>query len=167
MFSIGLWRLEPADPCTCSAHNGLYPRWQDHRVPVWAAAEVSEGRGPVRAQDRGGVCGQAPRHQRPARGGPGLPWPAARPALRLKPHGTTTYMLVITIYIHHFCRVNKPGCSLMLDRLPTVWWVVRSIIHGTQDAVFSVITQCQVIGELRGYGVDYVEAYVSDSLKSY
>ena len=87
VYMTGLWRLEPTDPSAGSENDGLHPCRQDHRVPVWAAEEMSERRGPVRAQDGGRVRGQAARHQRSAGGGSGLPGPSEGPAVRLQPYG--------------------------------------------------------------------------------
>lgn len=85
----GLWRPQPSHPCPCCSYDGLHPRGQDHRIPLWAAEEMPEGRRPICEEDGCCVCRQTPRYQCPAGGGPRLPGHPERPNLRLQPHGKT------------------------------------------------------------------------------
>ncbi len=83
----GLWGPQPSDPGPGCPHHGLHPGGQDHRVPVWATEEVSEGWGPVCEEDGGCLCGQTSWHQCPDGGGSGLPGLPQRSHCWLKSHG--------------------------------------------------------------------------------
>ena len=90
LFDTGLWRLEPPDPCPGSEDDGVYQGGQDHRLPVPAAQELPEGRGPLRQENRRCLRGQASRHQRSAGGGSGLPRISPWHAVWFQPYGNET-----------------------------------------------------------------------------